>query len=93
MGMKYGFALGIVFSMLLVGCMGFGYRYYGLSIASYSGRLLAVREQDDKDFMSCTPTADDKSPCTVMYSSEFLALKTDYLDIQNQLNACQHATK
>lgn len=76
--------------LLLVGCMGFSYRYYGLSIASYSGTLLGPREQDDKSFFTCEPTSDNKSPCTVMYSSEFQQLKTDYLDIQSQLVACQH---
>lgn len=88
--MVRSFSLGFICCLFLMGCMGFSYRYYGLSIASYTGTLLGPREQDDKNFLTCEPTSDNKSPCVVMYTSDFLALKTDYLDIQNQLNACQH---
>lgn len=83
--MMWGFALGIG----VVACAGaaFSYHYYGMSLVSYTnaGKLLGPTPADDKDISVC-----ENNGCVVMLSADFFAFKQDYLDIQNQLNACQH---
>lgn len=74
-----------------MGCAGmaFVYNYYGLSAASYDGKLLAVDPKNDKDLSECAPDAQIKGKCIVMFSSEFYALKQDYLNVQQELSDCQ----
>lgn len=81
---------GIVIGFLIVGCGGlaFSYHWYGLSIASYDGKLLGVTIADDKDFKTC-----ENNNCVVMYSSDFFALKQDYMDTKQQLSECQRSIK
>lgn len=77
---------GIIIGFLLAGCAAasFSYKYYGMQIASYDGKLLGVKPEDDKDFTICKD-----NQCVVMLTNDFFALKQDYMDLQNKLIACQ----
>jgi len=90
-----GFAIGVFFG-LITSCAAvtFPYKYYGLhSDVGYVGKLLGPTAADDLDLAICSPTLEDMSPCTVMQSAQYLALKQDYLDKVNQLNDCQSQLK
>lgn len=81
---------GIVLGVLLMGCAGFGYRYYGLEGVRYSdGKLLGEEEKDDLPFEYCQPTAGNARPCVVMFTDEFFRLKQDLLDTRSKLKDCQ----
>lgn len=81
--------LGMLLGISLVGCAGFSYRYYGLSASSYEGSLLGPEPKDDKPFSLCSPTAQDKSPCVVLFSDEFFKLKQDLLETKERLKSCE----
>lgn len=90
MGLKRWYVLGILSGLLLVGCAGFAFRYYGLEGATYrEGTLLGPKPKDDLPFSQCEPTAAVKHPCVVMMAPEFFRLKTDYEDTKQQLKDCQ----
>ena len=74
----------------MFGCAHFAYRFYGISGVSYeNGTLLGPDPSQDIPFSTCAPTALDKSPCVVMLSRDFFALRADFQDTQNALKACQ----
>lgn len=76
---KNSFISGYLICMLMVGCAGVSFRYYGLKDASYTyGTLLGPKDTDDLAFSKCAPTQDLKNPCVVMFASEFFELKRDY---------------
>jgi hypothetical protein len=84
------FSLGFVSCLLLFGCAGFTFRYYGLSGVSYSeGVLLGPKAKDDLPFSACAPNGESKNPCVVMFAKEFFALKLDYEDAKQKLKECQ----
>lgn len=89
-----GFAIGVFFG-LITSCAAvtFPYKYYGMSAESYKGKLLGPTEKDDLDLAMCEPTTADMSPCTVMTSAAYMALKQDYVDKVSQLNNCQSQLK
>lgn len=74
-----------------MGCAGFTFRYYGLAAAHYDGSLLGPSADKDVPFSKCAPSEADKGPCVVMFTSEFFALKQDYLNIKAALKECQSA--
>lgn len=85
------FLSGFLLCALMVGCSAFAFKYYGLDGVTYeNGKLLGPKPQDDLPFSQCAPTAADKHPCVVMFAKDFFAFKQDYLDLQDQLNECQH---
>lgn len=87
---RRSFALGILFGILLAGCAGMSFKYYGLSEVVYEhGQLLGPKPKDDLPFSACAPNAASKNPCVVMFSKEFFALKQDYEDTQNKLKECE----
>lgn len=71
----------------------FSYHYYGLNAASYEGNLLGPTPAQDLPFATCKPTPGKASPCVAMLKDPFLALKADYLDLQNKLSACQRGQR
>ena len=76
--------------VILVGCAGFSYRYYGLSEVDYEhGTLLGPKEKDDLPFSKCAPNAESKHPCVIMFTKEFFAFKQDYEDTKQKLKECQ----
>lgn len=85
-----GFAIGL----LLEGCAHatFAYKYYGLDAVSYDGTLSGPTAPQDQSLKLCQPTLADKSPCVVMLSTEFLRLKGDHLNLENELVACQQGS-
>lgn len=87
--------LGLVLGFLLAGCVGatFAWRYYGLQIASYEGKLLEVNPANDADFKICAPDENDKGKCVLMVASDFYAMKQDYFDVQNKLIACEKSKR
>lgn len=88
------FLLGFAACLLLVGCAGFAYHYYGLEGVTYTnGKLLGPKPQDDLPFSNCEPTAQDKHPCVVMFAKDFFAFKLDYEDTQQKLKECQQGGK
>ena len=81
-----------VLGFCVASCTGavFSYQYYGIMEADYSrGKLTGPTPSDDLSFSVCTPTPENKSPCVVMMTPKFFALKQDYLDTQNRLIECQ----
>ena len=83
------FACGLLLGLGLAACAGasFPYHYYGVDLKD--GKLLGPTSQDDLDLAVCDATSSDASPCTAMMTSDYLALKQEYLSLENQLNDCQ----
>lgn len=84
------FGIGFLFALLLVGCAGFSYHYYGLDGVTYEhGMLLGPKEKDDLPFSQCAPNASSKHPCVVMFASEFFKFRQDYEDVKMRLAQCE----
>lgn len=88
---KKSFLLGMGFSFLLIGCAGisFPYRFYGLELPSYAGKILGPESKYDLDFKVCEPDQYYKGKCILMLSDAAYALKKDYLDTKQKLIECQ----
>lgn len=84
---KLWFCLGLFLS----GCVSatFTYNWYYPEFLSYEGKLLGKKPSDDLDGKICMRDARGNSGCVVMLKPEFMALYTDYLDIQNRLVRCE----
>jgi hypothetical protein len=92
MGVNRSFALGFAFAMVLWGCAGFSYHYYGLAEVDFShGTLLAPSAKDDLPFSKCAPNGQSKNPCVVMLTTDFFALRQDYDDVKTRLSDCEKA--
>lgn len=90
MGLKSFFAGFLACLTLICGCAAtYPYKYYGLAAASYQGRLLGDKPENDLDLLICTPTPQDAAPCIVMRSPDYLRLKADYKTLIEALNRCQ----
>lgn len=88
------YGAGVLSGLLLAGCAGFAFKYYGLDGVRYEdGKLLGPTADKDLPFSACAPTAGDKHPCAVMFAKEFFAFKQDYGDCKNQLKDCQSNCK
>lgn len=89
------FVLGFASCLLLVGCAGasFPFRYYGLAAASFEGKMLGPKPEQDLDLKACQPTAQDAGPCVVLFTKDFLSIKREYLDMQNRLIECEKPRK
>ena len=88
------FLLGMLFALLMIGCAGFAYRYYGMSGVFYqNGVLLGPKPSDDLPFERCAPTATSRNPCVVMFANEFFSLKTDYETTKRRLSECESARR
>lgn len=89
--MVKSFYKGVLFGMLLlIGCAGFTYRYYGLKGVVYDhGTLLGPSDKDDLPFSKCAPNALSSFPCVVMFTKDFFAFKTDYEDSKQKLKECE----
>jgi hypothetical protein len=84
------FIAGLGLGLLLAACAGasFPYHYYGIDLSD--SLLKGPTTQDDLSLSAtCMPTSGDASPCTGILTSEFLALKQDYINTKNELNSCQ----
>lgn len=80
------FLMGIVAGFFVMGCAGatFAWKYYGMQMATYDGKLLGPTPADDKDISTC-----QGNNCVVMYSRDFYAVKQDWLQCHTDLDACQ----
>lgn len=84
------FAAGIALGLLLAACAGaqFPYKYYGVNLNAET--LQGPTPADDLGLVStCAANSSDASPCTGMLTSQFLALKQDYINKANELETCQ----
>jgi hypothetical protein len=90
-GLRRSFLFGFLSALILIaGCAGFTYHYYGLSEVDYDhGMLLGPKAKDDLPFSKCAPNAQSKNPCVVMFTKDFYALRLDYEDLKNRLVACE----
>lgn len=89
---KRQFALGLLLGILVVGCAGFGYKYYGIEIPDgcyKDGKLLGPKESDDRPLEVCKPDEQNKGKCTVMLTDEFDRLASDYTSCTIKLKDCQ----
>jgi hypothetical protein len=95
MGLKRAFIFGFLAALILIaGCAGFSYRYYGLSEVVYDhGNLLGPKPKDDLPFSKCAPNAQTKNPCVVMFTKDFYNLRLDYDDTKNRLIDCEKKAK
>lgn len=83
------FALGLILGITLVGCSAWSYRYYGLDLPSYEGKLLGPKPEQDKPFSVCKPDDVMKGKCVVMIQDEFFRMKQDYEETKKMLKQCQ----
>jgi hypothetical protein len=84
------FLIGLIAGVLLCGCAGFAFKYYGLDGIRYEeGKLLGPEPKFDRPFSDCAPTQKEKHPCVVMFTPEFKAFKTDYEGCKIELSDCQ----
>lgn len=85
MGLKR-FFLGFLFATAVWSCaaLKFQYKYYGMELAQYQGKLKGPTPAEDADFEKCA-----KNNCVVMFRDAFYALKQDYLDDKQKLIGCQ----
>lgn len=84
---------GFILASALWGCAAattIPWPYYGLQAASYAGKLLAVKQADDKDLALCAPQSGKPGQCIVMFGPDFYAFKADDLSCHSDLAACQH---
>jgi len=80
----------LILFLVLLGCAGFSYHYYGLSEVDYShGNLLGPKEKDDLPFSKCAPNGESNHPCVVMFAKDFFAFKQDYEDLKVKLTECE----
>lgn len=79
--------LGFISGLILSACVGsvFPFKYYTLDAKSYEGKLLGPTEDKDLLLSMCAPSQADKAPCIVLFTSEFLRLKDNYLKCQIDL--------
>lgn len=91
MGLRKSFLAGFITCLIsFAGCAAFSFRYYGLADVVYEhGTLLGPKEKDDLPFSKCSPNAESKHPCVVMFTKEFMAFKLDYEDTKQKLIDCQ----
>lgn len=83
---------GFCFCLLMVGCAGFSYKYYGIDGVDYSkGMLLGDVPENDLPFNVCEPNATVKHPCVVLKADEFFKLKEDYEQTKQRLKDCEGA--
>jgi hypothetical protein len=94
MGLNKHYLLGFMSCVLVMGCAGFSYKYYGMKDVVWEhGALLGPKEKDDLPFSKCAPNSQSKFPCVVMFTKDFYAFKTDYEGLKIQLVDCQKAKK
>lgn len=80
----------LVLGLLVAGCAGFSYKYYGLDDADYTrGTLRGPKPENDLKFERCAPTAASKHPCVVLFATEFFKFKADYEDTKMRLIECE----
>lgn len=90
MGLRMPFSMGFTLALLLVGCAGFSYKYYGIQGVSYDqGTLLGPEQRDDIPFNRCMPSTSNRNPCVIMFAQDFFAFKQDYNDTKLRLQACE----
>lgn len=78
--------------MAVAGCAAaakFQYRYYALDAADYRGYLRGPTDKDDLDLVLCKPQQGKAAPCITVLKDEFLRIKSDYLQMSQQLSDCQ----
>jgi hypothetical protein len=83
---------GFVAGVLLVGCAGLTYQYYGLDLPDgcyKQGKLLAHDPKDDRPFSDCAPDENNKMKCIHMVTSEFQRLRISCDKCFKDLEACQ----
>jgi hypothetical protein len=86
----------ILFSLfILVACASDSYNYYGLDVSRIdrvelsNGKLLAKKEQDDLVLSECLPKQSQKSPCIVLFKSEYFKILRDLEEYKARLKACE----
>ena len=76
--------------IILIGCAGFRYKYYGLDLPEYTqGHLLGPNPADDLPISVCKPDDQAKGKCVVMPAAEFFSFKQDYEETVQRLKECQ----
>ena len=81
----FGILAGFIFSSCVAA--GFGYKFYKPQLASYKGILLGATSKDDLDATVCAT----EGACVVMLRDEFFKMKADFIELENELIACQKA--
>lgn len=81
------FVIGVSLATLLWGCVSaiFPYKYYGIQMATWDGRLLGKTPADDLDLKMCMPTNGNLAPCSIIFNSDLQRLIVDYKDKENQI--------
>ncbi len=87
------FSIGLLLGVFLAGCVSatFTYKWYYPEFVSYEGKLLGTKTNDVLDGKICEKDINGNHTCIVMLKPEFKALVTDYMDVQDQLIACQRS--
>ena len=91
MGLKPA-VIALVVAASVIGCGAaspFGYKYYGLKPESYRGTLEGADASKDLPLSVCAPDAKDKNKCVVMLTQEAFRLKSELLQLRQQLKDCQ----
>jgi hypothetical protein len=85
----------VVLMGVLYACASDGYTYYGLNVSAVEkselakGQMLAKDPSKDLDLTECIPTKKNKSPCVIMFSSEFFKAMRDLEEYKARLKACE----
>jgi len=78
--------------LVLTSCAAsFPYRWYGLDCQECAGTLLAKDKKDDLPLSTCLPDADGKGTCAVLTFTEMDRLRSDYMEMQERLKACDES--
>lgn len=94
--MNKQFAMGLLLGILLVGCAGFTYRYYGIEMPAEcfaQGKLLGPKESDDLPLSRCSPDDTQKGKCAVFLVEELERLIADHGRLKAELKDCQKECK
>ncbi len=90
------FVMGLLLGMLLVGCAGFTYRYYGLEMPTEcyeKGKLLDDKPSGDLPLTRCMPDDAQKGKCAVFLVDELERLIADHGRLKAELKDCQKECK
>ena len=81
----------LVLSLVFVACGAapFGYKYYVLKPNSYQGTLEGADSAKDLPLSTCAPSGKDQNKCIVMLTQEAYRLKSELLQLRQQLQDCQ----
>ena len=89
--LSIGFLIGLIFSVVIAACATnpFPYDYYTVDLTDQKLLGPSSGAYPDLPLSACAPSETSKAPCIGLLTPTFEQLQKAYLDLQDQLIACQ----